>query len=364
VSTVQSLSQVNGVIASLLEGLGDGCLLIDDAHRVVYANGQAKELFAIPEQRRHVQLADIVPEPMMMALVQKAQSAGATLEREFLIKVNTERGQEERYVAMNVSPVQWRKVGNPYLRVLLRDQTERHATEQVRKDFVTNASHELRTPLSIINGYLENLEDGLVDEPGQLKRCLHTMRKHGERIAMIVEDMLTLSKFESATDGSSVENLRAQTFSLRECTMDVVERLQPMIEAKQAEVNLHFMPDAEMIAGDRFYWDQILFNLMENALKENAPGIVIAVKGRREEDTVVLQVVDYGVGIPQEDLAFVFKRFYRVAKHHSSTIKGTGLGLSIVKRAVEAHGGTIGVESALGVSTAFTIRLPDPSTEE
>ena len=361
---MQSLSQVNGVIASLLEGLGDGCLLVDDAHRVVYANWQARELFTIPEQRRHVQLADIVPEPMMLALVQKAQSMGSTMEREFMIKVKTSRGMEDRFISMNVSPIQWRKVGAPYLRVLLRDQTERHATEQVRKDFVTNASHELRTPLSIINGYLENLEDGLVDDPAQLKRCIHTMRKHGERIAMIVEDMLTLSKFESATDGSTEENLRGQQFSLKDCTMDVVERLQPMIDDKQAEIKLDFMPDAEVISGDRFYWDQILFNLIENALKENAPGIVIAARSRREGDTVVLQIVDYGVGIPHEDLPFVFKRFYRVAKHHSSTIKGTGLGLSIVKRAIEAHGGTISVESSLGVSTVFTIRLPDPSIEE
>ena len=355
---------MNGVIASILEGLGDACLLLDDAMRVVYANHQAKETFNMPQQSRHLRLVDVIPEPMVIALVQKAQSSGKTLEREFLVPVTAGAGTEERYLSINVSPIQLRKAGPPYLRMLLRDQTERHATEQVRKDFVANASHELRTPLSIINGYLENLEDGLVDDAEQMRRCLQTMRKHGERIARIVEDMLTLSKFESATDGSAPENLRGQNFSVRECTQDVLERLQPMLESKQANILVTIAPDAEIIAADRFYWDQILFNLIENALKENEPGIHVEISSKREGTTVIIAVSDNGIGIPQEDLPFVFKRFYRVAKHHSSAVKGTGLGLSIVRRAVEAHGGTITVQSTLDHGATFIIRLPDAEADQ
>ncbi len=362
--TLQRSGAVNSVIASILDGLGDACLLVDDALRIVYANHLAQEFFTMPQQQRHLRLVDVIPEPMIIALVQKAQATGQTMEREFLVAVKSSAGTEDRYLSVNVSSIQLRKVGAPYLRVLMRDQTERHATEQVRKDFVANASHELRTPLSIINGYLENLEDGLVDDPEQMKRCLHTMRKHGERIARIVEDMLTLSKFESATDGSAPENLRAQRFSVRECTQDVLERLQPMIDSKQADILVGITPEAEFIAADRFYWDQILFNLIENALKENETGIKVEISSRREGDTVILSVSDNGVGIPQEDIPFVFKRFYRVAKHHSSAVKGTGLGLSIVRRAVEAHGGTISVQSTLGVDASFTIRLPDPEMGE
>ena len=117
---------------------------------------------------------------------------------------------------------------------------------------------------------------------------------------------------------------------------------------------------ADQIRGDRFYWDQILFNLIENALKENKPGnLVISVTMERDGAASVIRIADNGIGIPRADLPFIFKLFYRVAKHHSQKIKGTGLGLSIVRRAVEAHGGTIGVDSTLGLETVFTIRLPD-----
>jgi signal transduction histidine kinase len=124
---------------------------------------------------------------------------------------------------------------------------------------------------------------------------------------------------------------------------------------------LKFPPaGADVIRGDRFYWDQIFFNLIENALKENKPGnLRLTVSMEREGEGCVIRVADNGIGIPRADLPFIFKRFYRVAKHHSQKIKGTGLGLSIVRRAVEAHGGTIGVDSTLGLETVFTIRLPD-----
>ena len=118
---------------------------------------------------------------------------------------------------------------------------------------------------------------------------------------------------------------------------------------------------AEDPSGDRFYWDQVFFNLIENALKENLSDgrLVITVSLARTPREAVIRIRDNGVGIPRADLPFIFKRFYRVAKHHSQQIKGTGLGLSIVRRAIEAHGGSIGVESTLGVETIFTIRLPE-----
>jgi signal transduction histidine kinase len=192
------------------------------------------------------------------------------------------------------------------------------------------------------------------------RKALITMQKHGERIARIVEDMLTLSKFESVGE-KGIAGLRAASFSCRECAEDVIERLAPLVEEKCARFRLHFPPaGADQIKGDRFYWDQIFFNLIENALKENKPGnLEIAVTMAREDAASVIRIADNGIGIPRADLPFIFKRFYRVAKHHSQKIKGTGLGLSIVRRAVESHGGTISVDSTLGLETVFTIRLPD-----
>jgi signal transduction histidine kinase len=274
---------------------------------------------------------------------------------------------EERYLVVSAAPVRlFGQDGPDHLRVVIRDETDRHETEQIRKDFVANASHELRTPLSIINGYLENLLDGVIDDPVMTVKSLQTMQKHGERIARIVEDMLTLSKFESASEGGPA-GLRQSSFSCRECMEDVIDRLGPKIEEKKARVELQFPADgSDVIEADRFYWDQIFFNLIENALKENqADGkLILTISFNRTKGESVICIRDNGVGIPRADLPFIFKRFYRVAKHHSQTIKGTGLGLSIVRRAIESHGGTITVDSTLGVETIFTIRLPDLTEAE
>jgi signal transduction histidine kinase len=355
-------NQRNTVLESVLEGLGDCCLLVDRNHRIFFANHETRELFRTADKLTGRPLHTLITDERILAFIQRVATTGVKWdEEEFRIVLVHDGVPTEHYLVVAAAPVRlFGEDSANHLRVVIRDETDRHETEQIRKDFVANASHELRTPLSIINGYLENLLDGVIEDPVLARRSLQTMQKHGERIARIVEDMLTLSKFESAAD-SGTAALREHSFSCRECVEDVVERLAPMIEEKQAKIDLRFPdPPADAIQGDRFYWDQIFFNLIENALKENQPGnLVIGVHFTRGDLESVIQVRDNGVGIPRADLPFIFKRFYRVAKHHSQKIKGTGLGLSIVRRAVEAHRGTISVDSTLGVETVFTIRLPD-----
>jgi signal transduction histidine kinase len=228
--------------------------------------------------------------------------------------------------------------------------------EKIRKDFVANASHELRTPLSIINGYLENLAEGEITGPQETLRACTIMRKHGDRLARIVEDLLVISRMESGEP----EAVKKEAFDFEACAQDVVHQLAPLTTAKDARVKI-VTPNGgdHMIFGDRFYWDQILFNLVSNALKENAAkGLQVTISLTQEPDMSEVRVSDDGVGIPQGDLPFVFKRFYRVARHHGQEVKGTGLGLSIVKRAVEAHHGAISVHSRPGIETVFTIRVP------
>ncbi|MDG2122598.1 MAG: ATP-binding protein, partial [Verrucomicrobiales bacterium] len=271
------------------------------------------------------------------------------------------------YVLMNVAPVKVPgETSVRHLRIVIRDVTERLETEQIRKDFVANASHELRTPLSIINGYVENLMEGVVEDPEAVAKALEIMKKHGDRLGRIVEDMLMISKLESLDgSGGGVPELRREVFSIRDCIGDVVERLTPMVEEREVKVVVEVEPGADEMEGDRFYWDQVFFNLMENAMKENpGRGLGLKVTGRvTRAGGREITVEDDGVGIGSADVPFVFKRFYRVAKHHSKKVKGTGLGLSIVKRAVEAHGGTIRLSSVPGVRTAFTMELPPPTEE-
>jgi signal transduction histidine kinase len=180
------------------------------------------------------------------------------------------------------------------------------------------------------------------------------MEKHSKRMMRIIEDMLTISRLESGD-----AQLKAETFLVRGCVEDVLEHLTPLIDARQPVVSLKFPEPGGLLQGDRFYWDQIFTNLIENALKENQrPGLRLTISGEWQEHECVLKVADDGIGIPAIDVPFVFKRFFRCAKHHSQETRGTGLGLSIVKRAVEAHGGTIEVHSTPTVETVFTMRVP------
>lgn len=241
------------------------------------------------------------------------------------------------------------------IQFMMKDITASVHSDQVRQDFVANASHELRTPLSIISGYLENLtEEGGLENKEITQKMLETMDRHVIRINRIVEDMLVISKLES--DDSVSLNLAP--FNIAACVRDIIERLDLVIKKQKAIIELE-VPETEFI-GDHFYWTQILFNLVENALKQN-PNTPLKVRITAEidqDDNFEITISDNGIGIPATDLPFIFKRFYRVAKHHSQTqVKGTGLGLSIVKRAVEAHGGTITATSIAHVETAFTITL-------
>ena len=171
-------------------------------------------------------------------------------------------------------------------------------------------------------------------------------------------NVLMISKMES---GDAVV-LTRESFNFRDCVQDVIDRLEPMITKQDAVMKMEIDPQDLELLGDRFYWTQIVFNLIENALKQNPEsGLSVTVRGSRTKEGLALSVCDDGVGIPSADLPYIFKRFYRVQKHHcQNEIKGTGLGLSIVARAVEAHGGEISVTSTPGLKTCFTVSLPDP----
>ncbi|HEY1082477.1 MAG TPA: ATP-binding protein, partial [Prosthecobacter sp.] len=271
------------------------------------------------------------------------------------IEMNTTLGSgvvNTRHYLIEAAPLPAKAEAGAWLMVY--DITEQMLADQVRKDFVANASHELRTPLTLINGYIETLQSGVIKDDAAMKRSLSVMEKHGKRIIRIIEDMLTISRLENGTSALNLE-----PFTARSCVQDALDHLAPMMEGRDVKVNLDFPADGGQMVGDRFYWDQVFTNLLENAIKENPnPGLVIQVTGQWSADHCVLNVVDNGIGIPAHDLPFVFKRFFRGHKHHSPEIKGTGLGLSIVRRTVEAHGGSIELTSTPGVETRFKLRVP------
>jgi len=352
----------------LLDALGDAFLLVDETSQIVFANACARTLVNGRKLVGRSIMEAFLDDQLSVAIMKCIRTKQPMLEQVVLHSTFTPLGAagEDGVSAWEIdaAPLSDHEVqaraqgGQEVTRVMIRDVTVEYQANQVRRDFVENASHELRTPMSIINGYLENLlDDDVLSEPEMARKFLEIMRKHGQRISRLVEDMLVISKMESG----DVLALNKEEFDFRECVQDVMDRLASMILKQEAQVKIKIKPDDFKLTGDRFYWTQIIFNLVENALKQNAKSSVcVEVKAKQKEGKVIISVCDNGVGIPSADLPYIFKRFYRVQKHHNqSEVKGTGLGLSIVSRSVEAHGGEISVTSQPGQETCFTIFLPD-----
>lgn len=348
--------------AILLNAFPDPFFIVASDDTVFLANHAAADLFG-PMSPAGRSIMETLGDARLAAPYLECRNSGKPVSREVLLpaEASPDRGASaaagESMWLVDAAPLP----GNveTRIRLMLRDLSAAHQLEQIRKDFVANASHELRTPITLVDGYLETFLDApeIMNDRENALRYLGIMRKHTGRIARIIEDMLLISRIEAGEASA----LKKEHFSLLACVQDIVERLESLIRGQRAEVRINLHEPAVTLHGDRFYWTQILFNLIENALKQNpVPGLKVEVASAMVDGRLRIEVSDNGIGIPASDLPFIFKRFYRVEKHHSQNqIKGTGLGLSIVKRAVEAHGGTIACESSPGIRTVFWIDLPE-----
>lgn len=348
------------LITAVVNGLADAVIVFDQGLKIRFTNPSACKLFGWATPPLELDAADYIKNTELIKLIQKSINTQRIETIEIQHQMPNDSEHSARTLEVEVAPLTLTGIKSvSRARVVLRDVTDARNLDLVRKDFVANASHELRTPLTIINGYLENLIDSEITDKENSLKFLNVMQKHGNRIARIIEDMLTISKLESHSD-----TIQIKPFNLKDCTEEVITRLNPLFEQKQATTALKF-PENSNINGDVFYWDQILFNLIENALKENdEPNLKITISLDRGPDEDTITVKDDGVGIHSEALEFIFKRFYRIDQSHGTEKKGTGLGLSIVKRAIEAHKGKISVKSTPGIVTAFKITMPSNTTND
>jgi len=225
--------------------------------------------------------------------------------------------------------------------------------ETLRREFVANVSHELRTPLTNIRSYAETISEDK-DIPQELEdEFLRIIINQSDRMTNIVQDLLELSRHDS---GASV--LAIEEFSIEQAVRDVYAAIALEARRRKHVLNLELEWKLPSIKGDRAKIEQVLMNIIANALKYTPDGGTIAIYSGTSGDDVWVKIEDTGVGIPAEDLGRVFDRFYRVDKARSRESGGTGLGLSIAKEIIARHGGDITIESTPGIGTSVTVRLP------
>ncbi len=237
---------------------------------------------------------------------------------------------------------------------LEQEHAELEKLERVRKDFVINVSHELRTPLASIQGYTETLIDGAIDDPDNNMRFLSIIRQNAERLRLLTEDLLTLSRIE-------LKRYRFQFahYDANSLLSEQIDAMRPMAEKKRISLTLELAPGGTEVFCDSEAVHQIATNLLDNALKYTPEGGSVTLGARPfENDMVMIYVRDTGIGIPADELPRLFERFYRVDKARSRELGGTGLGLAIAKHLVRAQGGDIWVESSSTKGSTFHFTLP------
>lgn len=225
--------------------------------------------------------------------------------------------------------------------------------DQTRREFVTNVSHELRTPLSIIQGYTEALMDGLAGTEAERNKYLVEVHEEILRLRRLVSEILDLRKFEA---GGVVMSRRE--FSLSQLASQVYDQFQALAEEKRITASLGIPAGSYTVKADPDRIKQVLINLMDNAVRATPPGGRVKVELAEYEDTVQVSITDTGPGIPREEQPLIWERFYKVDKSRVRTGGGTGLGLAIARQIIEAHGGSIGVNSKPGQGSTFYFAIP------
>ncbi len=343
-------------LQALLGSLSEGVLIVDASQRINLANHSLYRMFDLRMPWRDRTLMEVFRDHTLQEIILAALDQGTPQTRQITLEVR----QDQRYVQKHfaITAASLRPPDSNTTKgviAIFHDITELKALEAVRRDFVANVSHELRTPLAIINGYLETLLDGAMDDRETAQKFLRVMWKHNERLNLLIEDLLSLSQLETR----QAAGLNFESVQLRTCVERVIERLEPNISEKGASVRLTFSEAVPTIEADAHRMDQVFSNLIENALKygDNARP-EIRISAELADGRASICVADNGPGIPQVDQPHIFERFYRVHKDRSRAVGGTGLGLSIVKHVVQAHGGQVAVSSQPGRGASFHLSLP------
>lgn len=355
-SKIEELSEDRAQLLAMLTSMVEGVMVLDYKGRILQVNPALERMFGVTRaETRGRPSLEVFGHSELNALVSSVLATRTGQKDEIIL---TPSG---RCLDVEASVAGGEQDNEACAVLVFHDITELRRLENIRKDFVANVSHELRTPLTSIKGYVEALLDGGKDDPETSVRFLEIILKQSDRLNLILEDLLQLSKIESGQLQFKKEPLHIGSVIERTIAM-----IKPLAEKKQHRLRSQVAADLPLISGDEERLVQVLANLLDNAIKYTAEGGQITVAARRispsraeaPRTSIELTVTDTGIGIPEQDRPRVFERFYRVDKARSRELGGTGLGLAIVRHIVEGHGGQVWVEGNMPTGSRFVVRLP------
>ncbi len=346
------ISEATSGTQTVLSAMQDGLLVVDSSRRVTLVNERFRQLFAPHEILPGAPLLDTVRNSQLEKLIVATLGAGEQKQTE--LGLLDPQNHRERWMQVSAVPMKDDVGGMTGAVVLFHDITELKRTDQMRSDFVANVSHELRTPLSILRGYIETLIDDPKSSSEERRRILEVMERHSKRLGLLVDDLLMLAQLESADS-----NLQLSDVDLPKLFGNVVHDWKKKFAEKELAVVVDLAPDLPMIRADEARLQEVLYNLLDNAVKYSRENGGVRLRAEQGRGEIALSVSDDGVGIDKNDLPRIFERFYRADKARSPEgIRGTGLGLAIVKHIAQLHGGRVEAESELGKGTTIRVILP------
>ena len=345
-------------VESILRCMTEGVLVVDTHGRLIVFNDNARRMFKLAPTATldGASLMEVSRHPEMKKLMQEVLTSGASKDR-----LSKELPlDEEKWFRVNAASLM---SGNNVLLgyvLVFHDITELKRLETVRADFVANVSHELRTPISAIKGYVETLLHNPPKSHETAEQFLEVIDRHSERLGRLVDDLLTLSDLESGKAQVIAGRVEADNLLRR-----VLEIFQNQARKKAVNLTQEVAPDLPPISGDPDRLQQLLINLVDNALKYTPNEGRVSVKAQSspgtngsERSMIEIAVSDTGCGISEKDIPRLTERFYRVDRARSRELGGTGLGLAIVKHIVQAHGGYLKIDSQLQRGTTVRVFLP------
>ncbi len=333
-------------LLGVLEGMVEGVLVTDRTGRIVQTNEALQQMFGLSRPPVGRTALEALRNPPLEEILERALRGHERAEGVVRLSHPT-----ERHLEVEVAPL-GRNGDARGVVAVFHDVTRLKKLEAVRRDFAANVSHEIRTPVTAIRGYAETLR-GTTDSPEERARFAEIIMRHADRLTDLVDDLLALSSLES--EGYSPQLARVASEDL---LVAVQEVFQPRAAEKGIALEVGLAPPDLALVADRKLLDQVLANLVDNAIKYTEVGGRVSVQAAREGEQVVFRVADTGAGIPAPDLDRVFERFFRVDRARSRKLGGTGLGLAIVKHIVLLHGGEVRVKSRVGEGSEFAVVLP------